>query len=118
MKDINYLELFRSNKNTNQYWFAELKCNYSICCGFGYIDNEFSLDTLEKMTNASKLYDIYSVYSNVEGYYIFDTNTDIRDSINKLVPLDQIYNKFHPEDDSFILIPKSDIVKTWFIIKK
>ena len=74
MKDINYLELSQTGKLNNQFWFAELIDGYILECGFGYVENEFSSDTLEKMTTAANLNEPDSDLNIINDYYMFVYN--------------------------------------------
>ena len=114
---MDYLALYNSNKKTKQYWFALLKTGETIECGFGYIEDEFGVDTYEKMAQA--VLDSGGMeLSPIKDNYIFDYTTDVITVEGEKIHINELYELEHPDEDCFILVPKLDIVKTWFEIRE
>lgn len=113
MSQIDYLEL-RNKQQNNQLWFAELRDGSIIECGLGYVDGEFEADSFEKIASASILAG-FNEYINVAGFYMFDGDVIVHLKNGETIHLKEIYNTKHPENADFVLIPKNDIIKTWFV---
>jgi len=109
----NYQEIYDNFKLNNQYWTAELISGEILQCGFGLVDGEFSGDTDNEIGNI-----IEDELQTIDGYYVFDGAQQLLDVNGKgcgiLKDLD--YEE-HIDDDSFYLVPKSDIVKTSYVVR-
>ena len=114
---VSYLELYNSNQRTKQYWFALLKNGATIECGIGYVEGEFGVETFEKMAQAvidSGGMELQPIKDN----YTFDYTTNVITAEGEKIHINEMYEMEHPDEDCFVLVPKSDIVKTWFEIRE
>jgi hypothetical protein len=108
-----YQEIYDNFKLNNQYWTAELVSGEILQCGFGLVENEFTGDTFEEIGKV-----IEDELQSIDGYYTFDGAHQLLDKNGKgCGVLSDIGYQEHPDEDSFYLVPKSDIVKTSYTIR-
>ena len=118
--NVDYEEVFRNFKNgggfTNQYWYAELSDVSILDCGYGLVEDEFNGDTWFKI---GKLNELDDELKSIDGYYTYDGGCEIvnNDGLYGGGLLKDLDYPYHPDEDSFHLIPKSDVVRTFFKIK-
>lgn len=112
-ESVDYEKVYKEFKLTNQQWFAELKSGYILDCGFGLVENEFTGDT---WFNIGKL--VKDELPSTDGYYCFDETLDLVNRDEDCKRLEDLDYEKDSHDDSFCLIPKNDVIKTWFEIVK
>ena len=71
------------------------------------------VDELDEFDELGKLDELDDELKSIDGYYTYDGGCEIVNG-GLLKDLDYPY---HPDEDSFHLIPKSDVVRTFFKIK-
>jgi hypothetical protein len=109
-ENIDYEKIYNDFKLNNQYWFAKLKDGSILSCGYGLVENEFNGDTWFEIGKI-----IPDELKSIDGYYTFDETHDlINDNGIKIGKLSDIGYNSHPDENSFVLIPKSDIIETYF----
>lgn len=89
-------------KLNNQYWFATTIHDFTILCGYGLILDEFILDTIEKSLTYK------------QDFYIFDKSTEILYKNDKKGYISDFFYKEDPNESSFCIVPKNDIIKTYY----
>lgn len=132
MEKIDYIKLARDFKFVDEYWYAVTKDGHTIECGFGLIPNEFNLLTYEKIDKAILEADInweeeykkkegklIEPLKPIEGHWTLDGHHWVvtKNKTDRYI-LEDLYEEEHPDEDSFRLVPKSDIVETYFIKKE
>jgi hypothetical protein len=117
-ENIDYEKIYNDFKLNNQYWFAKLKDGSILSCGYGLVENEFNGDTWFEIGKI-----IPDELKSIDGYYTFDETHDLINDNHvlcsridgiKIGKLSDIGYNSHPDENSFVLIPKSDIIETYF----
>lgn len=107
--DINYNKIYEDFKLNDQRWYAKLKNGKTLDCGYGLVEGEFIGDSWNEIAKV-----VPEEMDYVEGYYIFDGTSDF---LNESGNLNDIDYEMHPDDDVFVLVPKEDIIDTYFMLE-
>ena len=107
-KELEFIKIYEDFNLNNQYWKFKLKSGEWVECGFGLIKDEFALETDYQFGLLNEdIVDKLHMLRTINGFYTIDQGSD-EEVLEMYEP--------HPDDDSFVLIPKEDIIETCFEI--